>query len=306
MRVILIAGGWSSEREVSLSGARCIGSSLERLGHDVVFHDLTGELDAFQRAAHGCDFALINLHGAPGEDGLVQALLDAAGIPYQGSGPAGSFLALHKAASKLVYRAGGLPTPDWEYLPVRPPKGWRTSLEFPIFVKPDCGGSSLGAGLVRDQAALGTIVDAIFGMGEQPLLERAVEGSEITCAVLGEETLPPILIRPGAGATFFDYGSKYNPGGAVEICPAPIPEAVGRVVRDAALAAHRLLGLRGYSRTDFILAGETPFVLETNTIPGMTPTSLLPLAAATAGLDFEALLERLISLGLRDSGVTGR
>ncbi len=306
MRVILIAGGWSSEREVSLSGARGIGSSLEKLGHDVVFHDLTGDLDAFRRAALGCDFALINLHGAPGEDGLVQALLDATGVPYQGSGPAGSFLALHKAASKLVYRAGGLPTPDWEYLPVRPQKGWRTSLDFPIFVKPDCGGSSVGAGLVRDQTALDSMVDAIFCMGEQPLLERAVEGAEITCAVLGEETLPSILIRPSKGATFFDYGSKYNPGGAEEICPAPIPESVEQTVRDAALAAHRLLGLRGYSRTDFILVGETPFVLETNTIPGMTPTSLLPLAAATAGLDFEALLERLISLGLRDSGVTGR
>ncbi|MBG0778154.1 MAG: D-alanine--D-alanine ligase [Desulfovibrionaceae bacterium] len=306
MRVILIAGGWSSERDVSLSGARGIGDALGRLGHTVVRFDLSEGFGALVTQAAQSDFAFINLHGSPGEDGLVQALLDRVGCPYQGAGPAGSFLALNKAAAKELFRSAGLRTPDWEFLPRPPAPGWRLSLPLPVFVKPNVGGSSLGMSMVREAAELGAALETVFAMGEEALVETLIPGVEITCSVLGDEPLPPILIRPKMGA-FFDYKSKYELGGAEELCPAPVPGAVTRAVCDASLAAHRALGLTGVSRADFILSpsadGRDPFggdlwLLEVNTLPGMTPTSLLPQSAAAVGYDFDALIARLMELGL--------
>lgn len=298
MNMLLIAGGWSSEREVSLSGAAQIEAALKRLGHRVTRLDPLHQFDTIIEAARTHDFAFLNLHGAPGEDGLIQALLDAAGCPYQGSRPRGSFLALNKAASKQVFRAGGLVTADWELLVARPAPDWRPGFGLPAFFKPNSGGSSLGMSLVTEASALPAALDAAFAEGREVLVEPALDGLEVTCAVLGDEPLPPILIKPKAGI-FFDYQSKYVQDAAEEICPAPLPAPVLDAVRQAALAAHRLLGLSGYSRADFILAGETPVLLEVNTLPGMTATSLLPKAAAAVGMDFDALVARLVELGLQ-------
>ncbi|WP_027190691.1 D-alanine--D-alanine ligase family protein [Fundidesulfovibrio putealis] len=297
MKILLIAGGWSSEREVSLSGARQIEAALLSLGHDVTRLDPLDQFDRITDTARVHDFAFLNLHGSPGEDGLIQALLHAAGCPYQGSQPEASFLALNKAASKQVFRAGGLVTADWELLVERPAPGWRPSFGLPAYFKPNNGGSSLGMSFVSTEAQLGPALDAAFAEGREVLAEPALSGLEVTCAVLGEEALPPILIKPKTGA-FFDYQSKYVKDAAEEICPAPLPEPVLDAVRRSALAAHKLLGCSGYSRADFILTGETPVLLEVNTLPGMTATSLLPRAAATAGLDFPALIARLIELGM--------
>jgi D-alanine-D-alanine ligase len=297
MKILLIAGGWSSEREVSLSGASQIGTALARLGHQATLFDPLTEFDSLMAAARGHDFAFLNLHGSPGEDGLIQALLESAGCPYQGSGPRASFLALNKAASKQVFRQGGLATADWELLVERPGPGWMPAFGLPVFLKPNTGGSSLGMSLVREERELPGAIEAAFFHGREVLAEPALDGLEVTCAVLGDEALPPILIRPKAGV-FFDYTSKYVQDAAEEICPAPLPEAVLEKVRRAAIQAHRLLGLSGYSRADFILDGDTPVLLEVNTLPGMTATSLLPRAAAAVGLDFESLVARLIELGL--------
>jgi D-alanine-D-alanine ligase len=297
MKILLIAGGWSSERNVSLDGARVMEKTLLECGHSVTFFDLLAGFDNLLDAAAKHDFAFINLHGAPGEDGLVQAMLDRAGCPYQGSGPAGSFLALHKAAAKQIFRRAGLPTPDWEYLPLPPEQAWRPRLPYPLFVKSNTGGSSLLMGRVRDRAGLDVKLAEIFAAGDEALLESEVRGREVTCGVLGNEALPPILIEPGEGK-FFDYQSKYAVDGAREICPAPLPPEITAEVRKLALAAHRTLGLSGYSRTDFILAEDgRPSLLEINTLPGMTATSLVPREARAAGLDFGDLLETLISLG---------
>ncbi|MFZ5428094.1 MAG: D-alanine--D-alanine ligase family protein [Thermodesulfobacteriota bacterium] len=299
MKILLVAGGWSSERDVSLAGARQIEAALAKLGHAVTRLDPLTEFDAIVSAGRSHDFAFLNLHGSPGEDGLIQALLGAAGCPYQGSRPEASFLALNKAASKQVFRAGGLVTADWELLVRRPGPNWRPLFGLPAFFKPNNGGSSLGMSLVRTEAELAGALDAAFAESREVLVEPALDGLEVTCAVLGGEALPPILIKPKAGV-FFDYQSKYVKDAAEEICPAPLPETVLEQVRSAALKAHSLLGLSGYSRADFILAGEVPVLLEVNTLPGMTATSLLPRAAAAAGMDFPALIARLIELGMEE------
>jgi D-alanine-D-alanine ligase len=301
MRVLLIAGGWSPEREVSLSGSAAVAEALAGLGHEAVAFDPKKSFDGLAGEARECDFAFICLHGSPGEDGLIQALLDAAGCPYQGSGPAGSFLALHKAAAKQVLSRAGLATPEWLFLPSRPRPGWLPDLPLPLFVKPNLGGSSLGMSLILEQRDIGPALDRVFSLGDTALLERHVKGLELTCPVLGphmeEEALPVVQIRP-RGAAFFDYDAKYRPGASEELCPAPISADLEARVREAALTAHRALGLSGYSRADFIVPEDgLPRILEVNTLPGMTPTSLLPLSARVHGLSFQDLIARLIELG---------
>lgn len=300
MNILLIAGGWSSEREISLSGAKNIAAALEANGHNITFFDLQANFNELAQTAARHDFAFLNLHGAPGEDGIVQAILDAIPIPYQGSGPAGSFLALNKAAAKQIFRKAGLPTADWQFLPVPPPPDWQPSLLFPLFVKGNTSGSSLHCGRATNIEELRAILNEIFSVHDCALLEPEIRGKEVQCGILGSSPLPPILIEPLAGA-FFDFKSKYAKGGAREICPAPITREQTAKIQELALAAHKSLGLTGYSRADFILDTSGNFtLLEVNTLPGMTATSLIPQEAAVAGISFPDLLEKLIELGIAD------
>lgn len=298
MRVLLIVGGWSNEREVSLTGGKGIVAALEGRGHRVTWFDLQDGFDTLARVAEQHDFCFINLHGSPGEDGLVQAILDRCQCPYQGSGAAASFLALHKAAAKQLFRRAGLLTADWEFLPQKPELTWEPRLSYPLFVKSNTGGSSLLLSRANNREELHCILNEIFAAGDEAIMEPVISGQDVTCGVLGEEALPPILIKPVAGA-FFDYASKYDKGGAQEICPAPLPEDVILAVQAAAVQAHKALGLRGYSRSDFILTPDNElYLLEVNTLPGMTSTSLVPQEAAVIGLDFGQLLEKLMELGM--------
>ena len=295
MNILLIAGGWSPEREISLIGAAAVRDALVRRGHRVTSYDLSDGFESLLELAASHDAAFLNLHGAPGEDGLVQALLDRAGCPYQGSGPAGSFLALHKSAAKSLFRRAGLSTPDWIFLPERPAPGWEP--RYPLFVKSDTGGSSLHLYRVRNGEELQCAMDRLFASGQTVLIEPLIRGREATCGVLERggraEALPPVLIVPKH--EFFDYHAKYTDAGECEICPAPLPEALLEEVRKTALEAHRCLGLTGYSRTDFILGDDgAVHVLEVNTLPGMTPASLVPKEAAALGMDFGELLEVLL------------
>lgn len=314
MNILLIAGGWSSERDVSLAGAAGIAAAIGRLGYKATMFDPSAGLQGLGRAAEGQDFAFINLHGSPGEDGLIQAMLENLGLPYQGSGPAASMLALNKAAAKMFFRRGGLPTADWALLTSRPEQGWMPMLSFPVFIKDNTGGSSLHMEKVDSPKELEAALDRLFAREREYIIEPALSGFELTCAVLGEiddcgrerpVALPPILIKAKGKDGLFDYTSKYTPGGAEEICPAPISELETELVKEFSLKAHRLLGLSGYSRSDFILTSEGLSLLEVNTLPGMTPTSLLPQEAAAVGLDFDALVERLIRLGLARFGKSG-
>ncbi len=314
MKVLLIAGGWSPEREVSLNGARAVDAALQNLGHDTTLFDLGSSLSGLMEAASRHDFAFINLHGSPGEDGLVQALLNSIGCPYQGSGPSGSFLALNKAAAKELFKRHGLPTPEWQLLSARPAEGWQPDFPFPVFIKDNTGGSSLGMEYVPEEKDLEGALNRLFGANPRGefLVEPAIRGVEVTCGVLGvlnktpggkkveeAQPLPPILIRPKSNTSgIFDYASKYTAGMAEEICPAPLPAETTAKVQHMALTAHRALGLAGYSRSDFILREDGSLaLLETNTLPGMTGTSLVPQEAAAIGLSFEDLIARLVELG---------
>lgn len=302
MRVLLLAGGWSPEREISLRGARSLEKALNELGHQVHFFDLhPHNLQDLVTEAPRHEVAFINLHGAPGEDGLVQALFDRVGLPYQGASAAGSFLALNKAAAKSLYRANGLPTPDWVLLTERPTPDYELPLPYPVFVKSNTGGSSLHLARADNREELFQAMQAVFDAGCDVIIEPLIQGKEMTCAVLGDEALPPILIVPKRA--FFDFHDKYSgAAGADELCPAPVPAEVNAALQELALKAHHLLGLSGYSRTDAILRENGSFeVLETNTLPGMTDVSLVPRAAAVVGLDYPQLVQRLLELALNNT-----
>ena len=305
MNILLILGGWSSERDVSLKSGAAVEKALLQLGHTVTRHDPATSLDGLLAAAASADFAFLSLHGSPGEDGLIQAMLETVGCPYQGAGPAGSFLALNKAAAKSVFRHNGLPTPDWELLTKRPEKGWKPPFPYPIFIKANTGGSSLCMERVAAPEDLEGALDRLFAFGGEYIVEPAVTGVELTCGVLGTENgeaeaLPPVMIRPrgDAATVFFDYANKYADDGAEELCPAPLDAATTKRVQTLASAAHKALGLADYSRTDFILGEDGNLVLlEVNTLPGMTGTSLLPKEATAVGLSFTELVGRLVALG---------
>ncbi|MBA4357625.1 MAG: D-alanine--D-alanine ligase, partial [Desulfovibrio sp.] len=218
--------------------------------------------------------------------------------PYQGAGPKASFLALNKAAAKAVYARHGLRTPGWRLYCGLAGEDRTCDLPGPLFVKPNTGGSSLGMSLVRAAEDFGPALDKVFALGQEALVETCIPGLELTCAVLGETALPVIMIRPKAGAAFFDFENKYAVDGAEELCPAPIGPELAFEVQRMALCAHQTLGITGYSRSDFMADANGPWLLETNTLPGMTPTSLLPKAASAVGLTFEALVAELVRLGL--------
>ena len=263
--------------------------------------DLSDGFEKLLKLAGEHDVAFLNLHGQPGEDGLVQALLESVGCPYQGSGPAGSFRALNKAAGKALFRRAGLLTPDYEFLPVRPAADWKPSLPFPLFVKSNTGGSSIDLFRVNNEEELKEALDTLFAHRQEVLIETLIPGQEVTCGVLGlpgrEKALPPVLIVPKR--EFFDFHDKYAPDGAAELCPAPLSPEITAKIQEAALVAHRSLGLSGYSRTDFRLSDDGRlFALEVNTLPGMTPTSLVPQEAAAVGIGYGELCERILNASL--------
>ncbi len=301
MNVILIAGGWSDEREVSLSGAKKIHSALEELGHAVTFFDPADDFKNLLSIAKGADFAFINLHGTPGEDGLIQAVLDKANCPYQGAGAAASYLALNKAASKEVFEDKGVRTPNWQL--VTPVQGPDTKLELPlpVFVKPNKGGSSLGMSLVKTADDFPEALKKVFSMCQSALVEEFIPGVELTCGILDGKPLPLVMITPKSDSDFFDYENKYADDGAEEICPAPVDDSVTETIQKQMVIANEALGLTGYSRGDFILTedGDT-HLLEVNTLPGMTPTSLLPRAAGAIGLSFTELIAELVRIGMKE------
>lgn len=303
LRIALIAGGTSSEREVSLKGAKAVEKALLELGHKVEFFDPAKDLLKLASKAKELDLAFLVIHGPGGEDGTLQGFLDMLGIPYQGAGVLGSALAMHKGLSKLLYQQAGLPTPQGKIFKkgtsLNELRSYAKDLGYPLIVKPARQGSSIGLSLVREERALEGAIERAFSQDEEILLEEYIKGRELTAGILGDEPLPIVEIR--TDAEFFDYETKYTPGKAQEICPAEISPELTRKAQSYALIAHKCLYLRHYSRTDMILQGEKLYVLETNTIPGMTETSLLPLAAKVAGYTFNTLIDKLIRLALKKS-----
>ena len=304
LRLALLAGGKSGEREVSLKGAEEVAKALDPQKYEVRRYDPATDLAQLAAEADQLEAAFILLHGPFGEDGTVQGFLDLLDLPYQGSGVLGSALAMDKNLAKILYRNNGLKVPDW-YMAKKEdidnPSKILGHLGLPLVIKPINQGSSLGMTIARseDQIAEGLI--KAFAVDHQVMVEEFIEGREITGGILGNDeltALPLVEIIPGEQYEFFDYEAKYQPGASTEICPAELDDPLTIRAQQYALTAHRALQLRGYSRTDMIVSGDDIYVLETNTIPGMTPTSLLPQGAAAAGLDFAALLDRLLELAM--------
>lgn len=301
----LLSGGASSEREVSINGGNQVFEALDKDKYDVIRYDPKTDLARLAADASKLDAALIILHGPYGEDGTVQGLLDLLGVPYQGAGVLGSAVAMNKLLSKQLYEQAGLPVPRYLALNRKnsfDPDKILAEMALPVVVKPVRAGSSIGMSIVREPEGLAAAVEKAFAQDADILVEEYIDGLELTGGVIGNndlQALPLIEIIPTEGHDFFDYEAKYVPGATQEICPARIDEEIAQKARSFACAAHKALYCKGYSRTDMILRGRDLFVLETNTIPGMTATSLFPQAAAAAGIGFSELLDKLIELGIQ-------
>lgn len=303
--IALIYGGISSEREVSLNSGKQVYDALDKDKYAILTYDPKSDIPKLVADAAKIDGALIILHGPYGEDGTVQGLLDLLDIPYQGAGVLGSAVSMNKLLSKHLYERADLRVPP--YAVVRrgdtvDADGIVARLGLPLVVKPTETGSSVGMTIVRDDAALPAAVAKALTFGVTAMVEAFISGTEITCGVLGNEdpeALPLIEIIPGRDYEFFDYEAKYRPGATEEICPARIDAALTAQAQACALTAHTALYCQGYSRTDMIIKDNDCYVLETNTIPGMTATSLFPQSAKAAGISFTELLDRLIDLGIR-------
>ena len=341
MKITVLAGGLSHEREVSLSSGSLVAGALIRRGHYVCLVDLyTGraidgsaptftrnpiepyrvtctvpDLEALKavtgngerRIGDGvmdlcrlADAVFIALHGDVGENGQLQALLDMEGIPYTGSGYAGSLLAMDKDLSKQILTRAGVVNAPWVACDLS--CGAETAadrieaeLGYPLVVKPCSGGSSVGVSMVDSREELVEALQSASRFEGTLMAERRITGREMTVSVLGDRVLPPVEIIPKSG--FYDYENKYQAGMTEELCPAPLTEAQRMALEEATRRGFAALRLRGYGRFDFILdENGIPWCLEANTLPGMTPTSLLPQAAEAAGIPYDELCERMITM----------
>lgn len=309
LTIALLSGGISSEREVSISSGDQVYEALDHNKYDIIRYDPKTDLPQLVADASKIDAALIILHGPFGEDGTVQGLLDLLDIPYQGSGVLGSSLGMNKLASKYLYETSGLLVPS--YVAIGKNDTLDTDacvqrLGLPLVVKPVCSGSSVGISIVKSKDLLKEAVDKAFEQDSMVLIEAHIDGIELTGGVIGNdqlEALPIIEIIPSESFDFFDYEAKYTAGATNEICPARIDDVMTKKSQEIAKTAHKALFCKGYSRTDMILNGQDIYVLETNTIPGMTATSLLPLAAGEAGIPFGQLLDRLIELSIEGHNI---
>lgn len=298
-RVALLAGGTSGERDISLASGKGAGEALRQAGFVVEELDPAKKEDLKALIDGSFDVAFLCLHGKKGEDGTLQGFLETIGLPYTGPGVWSSATAMNKAQSKIFYQREGIPTAPYQYLQKGKSYSSReiaAAMGGMCVVKPATEGSALGIYIVEGEAEISEAVEKVFEIDDLAVVEKYIKGTELTVAVLGNDepfALPVIEIVPKA--EFYDFESKYAPGGSQHLCPAPLDEALTEQVMAAAVAAHKALQCRGMSRSDFILDNDgIPWILETNTIPGMTATSLLPDAARAAGMSFPELCTKLI------------
>ena len=345
MKIVVLAGGLSTEREVSLVTGSGVCRALRENGHRAILVDLflgmetvpadletlfdapdglcpeteitaaAPDLEAVRRRRKDqsasrlgphvlelcamADIVFLGLHGQDGEDGRIQATLDLLGVPYTGGGHLASAMGMNKAVTKRMMDAAGIPTPKWQLLCYGPEDVERLTQELPVpcVVKTPGGGSSLGVYLPEDRETLQAALTDVLQYGREVLVEERITGRDITVGVLGDRALPAVEIAPTKKE--FDYAAKYQAGGARELCPAPITPEQQEEMGQLALKLHRFLGLEAYSRTDFILDAEgRPWCLEINSLPGMTPASLVPKEAAAIGMSYGELCEEIVRLSL--------
>lgn len=327
VRIAVVFGGDSMERDVSVASASQVVAALRERGHEVLAVDLHrgllsppderallgGRIDVTPPARiersglpalvasvdwRDVDLVFLALHGGAGEDGTIQSVLDLAGLPYTGSGRLGSALAWDKGIAKQLFRAAGVATPDWLIAPATAAEV-AAELGFPVIVKPTGQGSTVGLSLVERPEDLDAAIDAAALFDSDVMLERYVPGRELTVGILEDEALAVGEIVPATG-DIFDYEAKYQAGGADEIFPADVSAETTARVQALGLAAHRALKLDDYSRVDFRMDRDGGlWCLEVNTLPGLSSGSLLPRAAAAVGIDFAELCERICRAALR-------
>lgn len=303
----VLMGGNSSERSVSLRSGLAVASALREKGLAVATLDIQGSnLQIVKQLEDASiDFAFIALHGKGGEDGTIQSFLLKCGIPYIGSSPEGSRRAFNKWESKRIFEQKGIPTPKYRLVHKKDRFDPLNNFAFPAFVKPVEEGSSIGIKKIDHRNELERALSELFEEYESLLVEEAILGKELTVGILGEEALPVIELRPKR--EFYDYTAKYTKGMTEYLVPAPLSGEISRGVRELALRAHQALGLSDFSRVDIMLNDrDEAFVLEANTIPGFTETSLLPKAAREAGLDFGDLCLKLIHLAKERIHINGQ
>lgn len=343
MKILVLAGGLSTERYVSLSSGSLITAALKRRGYDTLMADLYLGVDADERdltslfdtkpneifkvdntvpdleaiiAENGgrrepigknilklcklADAVFFALHGAMGENGQLQATLDSFGVKYTGSGYVGSLLAMDKDIAKRLLVSAGVPTPPWVYLKATEAdaNSLIEKVGLPAVVKPTNGGSSVGVSIVHNKSELVAALALSAKFEENVLVEKMISGREFTCGILEDTVLPPVEIIPKQG--FYDYENKYQAGATEEICPPDITDDELSLITENTKRAFEALRLSGYARIDYILDGDGVFwCLEANTLPGMTPTSLLPQEAAAIGIEYDELCERIILTALK-------
>ena len=341
MKIVVLAGGTSTERDVSIVSGTGICGALRQKGHQAILVDVfcgvekvdwedpfPQEYDVEAAAAYmkgfnkdievmkksrkdffgpnvielckKADFVFLGLHGANGEDGRLQATFDLMGIPYTGTGYLSSAMAMDKGITKSMFRIHGVPTPGGAVMKKseRKETPQELGLNFPVVVKTCCGGSSIGVYIVKDQEEYTKALDGAFGYENEVVIEEFVKGVEFTVAVVDGKAYPVVQIVPKEGT--YDYENKYKPGAVTETCPAPISPELTEKLQDAAVAGYHALEMEGYARLDFIVTeDEKLYCLEANTLPGMTPTSLIPQEAAVLGMDYPTLCEELIRVSMK-------
>ena len=321
-RVGVLMGGFSSERDVSMRSGLAIYQNLQELGYNCVPVDVNRDI-AVVLKKEKVRFAFLALHGGTGENGAIQGMLDVLGVPYTGSGILASALAMDKEASKKIFAHHGINVSP--YIVVRKPDGHRKrretgkhkdpepdmsgaytfpdlpvpQFELPWVVKPSAEGSSVGVNIVKEQGGLAPCLEKAFSYGERAIVEKFIKGKEVHVGVLGDRVLGGVEVRPSL--EFYNYEAKYTSGLTDYIIPPEIDGTVYEKLKDLALRAHYSLGCCGASRVDFMVDGNNvPYILEVNTLPGMTATSLLPKIAASAGMSFKDLIEEIIRLAVKE------
>lgn len=340
MKIVVLAGGTSTERDVSIVSGTMVCKALREKGHQAILMDvffglkqipepLFPEKYDVEEAAEGikshndslpeeikvrreffgphvieicqkADVVFMALHGANGEDGKVQAAFDLFGIPYTGTGYLSSAVSMDKGLTKQFFETHGVPTPKGISLLKNQTSVslQECDLEFPVVVKPCCGGSSVGVSIADNQEEYEAALQAAFGYEDALIVEEYVKGREFSVGVVGGEAYPIIEIAPIEG--FYDYTNKYKAGSTIETCPARLTEEQTRQMQEYAVLGAKALGIEGYCRLDFMMRGDgRMYCLEANTLPGMTPTSLLPQEAQAIGIDYSSLCEELIRLSLK-------
>ncbi len=298
-KIGVLMGGPSSEREISLKSGKAVLEALQQLGLDVTTIDIltddVAENVKLLKESH-IDCAFIALHGRFGEDGGIQAILENIKLPYTGSGVATSKLAMDKIQSRRVFEKNGLRVPKYREINKNSYDAkFKNSLGLPLVIKPVTHGSSVGLSIIEKAEELDKAVSLAFTFDERAVIEEYIRGRELTVGILGDLALPVIEIVPKK--KFFDFEAKYKSGLTDYIVPARLEANIARSVKEAALRAHKLLGCFGFSRVDIILSqNNLPYILEINTIPGLTSMSLLPKAAKTVGIEFQDLCLKLLQL----------